>query len=89
MAARISCWWLQPWQKLDLEWQEGCNRGQQQLAKASDSVQKTTWVFCAVRGGQIVHVYVAEVLTRPALHALHFLDTSRGTIGDRWPNADN
>uniref|UniRef100_M4C4Y9 Uncharacterized protein n=1 Tax=Hyaloperonospora arabidopsidis (strain Emoy2) TaxID=559515 RepID=M4C4Y9_HYAAE len=44
MAARISCWWLQPWQKLDLEWQEGCNRGQQQLAKASDSVQKTTYL---------------------------------------------
>ncbi|KUF94076.1 E3 ubiquitin-protein ligase [Phytophthora nicotianae] len=42
MAARDACWWLSPWKKLDQEWQAACARGQQQLAKVADSVQKTT-----------------------------------------------
>lgn len=37
-----SCWWLAPWKKLDAEWQACCARGQQQLVKIADSIQKTT-----------------------------------------------
>ncbi|ETM50791.1 hypothetical protein L914_05193 [Phytophthora nicotianae] len=44
MAARDACWWLSPWKKLDQEWQAACARGQQQLAKVADSVQKTTYL---------------------------------------------
>ncbi|ETL97633.1 hypothetical protein, variant 1 [Phytophthora nicotianae] len=40
MAARDACWWLSPWKKLDQEWQAACARGQQQLAKVADSVQR-------------------------------------------------
>ncbi|KAE8898916.1 hypothetical protein PF005_g20132 [Phytophthora fragariae] len=44
VAARDACWWLSPWKKLDQEWRAGCARGQQQLAKVADSVQKTTYL---------------------------------------------
>ncbi|CAI5741187.1 unnamed protein product [Hyaloperonospora brassicae] len=44
MAARDSCWWLGPWQQLDREWQTRSARGQEQLAKVADSVQKTTYL---------------------------------------------
>ncbi|KAG7376686.1 hypothetical protein PHYPSEUDO_012878 [Phytophthora pseudosyringae] len=44
VAARDACWWLIPWKKLNQEWQAGCSRGQQQLAKVADSVQKTTYI---------------------------------------------
>ncbi|OWZ22776.1 hypothetical protein PHMEG_0002448 [Phytophthora megakarya] len=39
-----NCWWLQPWKKLELEWQQSCKKGQQQLAKVADSTQKTTYL---------------------------------------------
>ncbi|KAL3672473.1 hypothetical protein V7S43_001771 [Phytophthora oleae] len=41
---RDTCWWLSPWKKLDQEWQAACARGQQQLAKVADSVQRTTYL---------------------------------------------
>ncbi|KAG6964485.1 hypothetical protein JG688_00007668 [Phytophthora aleatoria] len=44
MAARDACWWLSSWKKLDQEWQAACARGQQQLTKVADSVQKTTYL---------------------------------------------
>ncbi|EEY53679.1 uncharacterized protein PITG_19856 [Phytophthora infestans T30-4] len=44
MVARNACWWLSPWKKLDQEWQAACARGQQQLAKLADSLQKTTYL---------------------------------------------
>ncbi|KAL4146766.1 hypothetical protein PRNP1_010523 [Phytophthora ramorum] len=44
VAARDGCWWLSPWKKLDQEWQAGCARGQQHLAKVADSVQKTSYL---------------------------------------------
>lgn len=46
MAARdgAGCWWLSPWKKLEQEWQASCARGQQHLAKAADSVQRTTYL---------------------------------------------
>ncbi|UIZ22330.1 hypothetical protein KXD40_005358 [Peronospora effusa] len=37
-----TCWWWSSYKKLELEWQEGCARGQKQLANVADSVQKTT-----------------------------------------------
>lgn len=39
-----ACWWLAPWKALALEWQASTARGQQQLAKIADCVQKTTCV---------------------------------------------
>ncbi|CAH0493024.1 unnamed protein product [Peronospora farinosa] len=39
-----TCWWWSSYKKLELEWQEGCARGQKQLASVADSVQKTTYL---------------------------------------------
>ncbi|RQM16782.1 hypothetical protein DD237_000553 [Peronospora effusa] len=39
-----TCWWWSSYKKLELEWQEGCARGQKQLANVADSVQKTTYL---------------------------------------------
>ncbi|KAG6961357.1 hypothetical protein JG687_00007739 [Phytophthora cactorum] len=44
LSARDACWWLSSWKKLDQEWQAACARGQQQLTKVADSVQKTTYL---------------------------------------------
>ncbi|CAH0478647.1 unnamed protein product [Peronospora belbahrii] len=44
MVMAHTCWWFSTWKKLDLEWQEGCTRGQKQLAKVADSVQKSTYL---------------------------------------------
>ncbi|KAG1706673.1 hypothetical protein DVH05_027525 [Phytophthora capsici] len=41
--SRDACWWLSSWKKLDQEWKTICVRGQQQLVKVADSVQRTTY----------------------------------------------